>query len=81
MFISGWARNAMPRELSGVQFNSKRKVGMGRGTSLSFLSSPLASIISSSIRLGKGVFLSLHGQARFTNYFCSCVHRTCPRDH
>ena len=49
MFTSGWAGNAMPRELSGVQFNSKRKVGMGRGTSLSFLSSPH--------QVGQGSFL------------------------
>ena len=67
--------------LVGYSLIIKGKVGVGRGTFLSFLSSPYASIIGSSSTLGKGVFLSLHGQARFINYCCSCVHRACPRDH
>ena len=48
---------------------------------MSFLSRHHASIIISSSRLSRDVFLSLHGQARFTNYGFLCVQRAYPRDH
>ena len=57
-----------PKNLLGYSFIIKGKVERGRRTSLSFLSRRYASIIGSSSRLGRGVFLSLHGQARPTNY-------------
>ena len=57
-----------PKNLLGYSFIIKGKVERGRRTSLSFLSRCHASIIGSSSRLGRGVFLSLHGQARPTNY-------------
>ena len=61
----GGGEGAGPRELSGLQFIIKGKVGRGRRPpSSSFLSRRHASIISSSSGLGRGVFLSLHGQAR-----------------
>ena len=44
-----------------LQFYNQRKSGEGRRTSLSFLSRGHASIISSSSRLSKGVFLTLPG--------------------
>ena len=65
----------------GYSFITERKVRSGRRPPLSFLSRRQASIISSSSRLGKGVFLSLHGKAKFTNYCHLCVQRACPRDH
>ena len=51
----------------------KRKVGRKRGPSLSFLGRRHVFIISSSSRLGRGVFLSLSGQARSTNYCFLCA--------
>ena len=51
----------------GFSFIIKGKVDRERRT-LSFLSRHHASIISSSSRLSRGVFLSLYGQARSTNY-------------
>ena len=47
---------------------------------MSFWSKPHVSNISSSSRMGREVFLSLHGQARFTNCFL-CVQRAYLRDH
>ena len=56
-----------------LQFYSRRKSGEGRRPSLSFLSRGHGSIISSSSGLSKGIFLTLHSQARSTNYcFCVC---------
>ena len=56
-------------------------VGRGRRPSSSFLSRCHVFIISSSSRLSRGVFLSLHGQARFTNCCFLCLQRAYPRDH
>ena len=68
--------------LLGYNFTVKGKVGRGRRTSLSPLTRHCASIISSSSRLSRGVFLSLRGSSRSTNYCCFfCVQRACPRDH
>ena len=55
-------------DLLGYSFIIRGKVGRGKRPSLSFLNGRHASIISSSSRLGRGVFLSLHGKARSTNY-------------
>ena len=66
-----------PENLVGYNFIIKGKVGRGKNPpSSSFFSRRQASIISSSCRLGRGVFLSLHGQARtvmalWKNYFRS----------
>ena len=49
---------------SGLHFYNQRKSGDSRKTTSSFLSRHHASIISSSSRLGRGVFLFLYGQAR-----------------
>ena len=72
---------SQPENILGYSFIIKGKVGRGRRTSLSFLSGCHASIITSSFRSGRGVFLSLHGQARSTNYSLLCVQRACPRDY
>ena len=70
-----------PKNLLSYGIIIKGKVERGR-TSLSFLSRRHASIISSSSRLSRGVFLSLRGSSRSTNYCCFfCVQRACPRDH
>ena len=66
---------------TGLQFHHQRKSGEGRRPPLSFLSRRHASIIGSASRLSRGVFLSLHGQARSTNYQFSCVERARPRAH
>ena len=63
-----------PKNLLGHSFIIKGKGGRGRRPSLSFLSRPHASIISFPSRLGRGVFLSLHGPTRSTNY-CFYVSR------
>ena len=85
-----------PENLVGYSLIIKGKVGRGkRPFSSSFLSRRHACIISSSSRLGRGVFLSLHGQARTVkkylrsqynehlsvSYCFLCVQRACPRDH
>ena len=70
-----------PKNLLGYSFKIKGQVGRRRRTSLSFLSQCHASILSSSSRLSKGVFLFLHNQARYTNYYFSYVQRAWPRDH
>ena len=57
--------------LWNYSFTIKGKAGRERRPSLSFLSRCHASIISSSSRLSKGVFLSLHGQARLPWWFSS----------
>ena len=67
----------MPENLVGHSFIVKGKGGRGkRPLPSSFLSRRHTSIISSCSRLGRGVFLSLHGQARtvmalWKNYFRS----------
>ena len=83
MKASEWVGEGVlhPENLLGYSFVIKGKVGRGRRTSVSFLSRRHASIISSTSKLSKGVFLSLHGQARFTNYGFLCVQRAYPRDH
>ena len=68
------------KRLPGYSFIIRREVGRGRRPSLSFLNRHHASNISSSFRLGRGVFLSLHGQARYTNYCFSWVQRVCPNN-
>ena len=78
-FTSGWARNATLEDLLGYSLIIKGKVRRGRNT-LSFLGRHPASIISSLFRLSRGIFLSLHGQARSTNYCFLCVQRACSRD-
>ena len=60
----GRQEGTMPRELSALQLLIRAEVGRGR-PSLAFLSRCHASIISSFTRLSRGVFLSLHCQARF----------------
>ena len=74
-------RNATPGNSLGYSFIIKGKVGRGRRTSLSFVSRCHASIISSSSRLSRDVFLFLHCQTRSTNHCFSCMQRACPRDH
>ena len=78
--MNWWARDALPQELTGLQFSNQRKHQEGKRTSLSLLSGHHASIISSSSKSGEGVFLSLPGETRSTDY-CLCVQRACPRDH
>ena len=79
-FTREWARNATLENLLGYSLIIKGKVGSGRDT-LSFLGRHPASIVSSLFRLSRGIFLSLHGQARSTNYCFLCVQRACSRDH
>ena len=74
--VGGWEM-LCPKNLPGYSFTIKN-VGRGRRTSFFFLSRHHASIISSSSRLSRGVFLSLQGQARSTNYCFSCVQAACP---
>ena len=62
-----------PRTYWGCNFIIKGKAGRGRRTFFTFLSRHYASIISSSSRLSRGVFLSLHGQTRSTSYCFLCV--------
>ena len=62
---AGGGEGASLWELSGLQFYNQRKSGEGGKTSFFFiLSRHHASIISSSFRSGRGVFLSLYSQAR-----------------
>ena len=68
----------MLQELTGLQFYNQRTSGEGGRSSLPFLSRRHVSIISSSSRLGRGVFLSLQDQARSTNYCFLCVQRAYP---
>ena len=70
-------RMPCPENLVGHIFIIKGREGRGRGPSLSFSIRCHVSIISFPSRLGRGVFLSLHGQARSTDCFL-CVHRVCP---
>ena len=56
-----------PENLLGYSFIIEGKVGRSRRTPLSFLSKLDFFITSSSSRLGRGVFLSLDGQARSTD--------------
>ena len=67
----GRREGAAPCVLSGLYFYNQRTGERGRRPSLSFLNRRHASVISFSSRLGRGIFLSLHGQARSTNY---CFH-------
>ena len=69
-----------PKNLLSYGFIIKGKVERGR-TSLSFLSRRHASVISSSSRLSRRVFLSLHGQTRSTDYCFLYVQAAYPRDH
>ena len=69
-----------PRNFMGYSFIIKGRVARGKRPSLSFLSRCRASIISSSSRLNRVVFLSLCDQTRSTNCFL-CMQRACPRDH
>ena len=68
-----------PEHLLGYSFKIKWKVESGRRRSSSFLSRLHASIISSSSRLSRGVFVSLHAQARCTikKTLCFYVYREC----
>ena len=70
-------RALCPENLLGYSFIIKGKVGRRR-PSLSFLSRCHVSIISSSSRLGRGTFLSLHGQVRSTYYCFLCVQKAHP---
>ena len=63
------------REFTGLQFYNQRKSGEREKTSLSSLSRHHVSIISSSSRVGRGVFSSLRGQARSINYCFPRVRR------
>ena len=76
-FTSGWVRNVTLEDLLGYSLIIKGKVRRGRNT-LSFLGRHPASIISSLFRLSRGIFLSLHGQARSKNYCVLCIQRACP---
>ena len=76
------------KEPAQPKINLKKKfffktgnMGRGRRTSLSFWSRQHASIISSSSRLSRVVFLSLCSQARSTNYCFLCGQRACLRGH
>ena len=60
-------KGCFPKNFLGYSFINSGRVGRGRRTSWSFLSRHHTSIISSSSRLTRAVFLSLHGQARSTN--------------
>ena len=75
-----WAGERMPcsKNLVGSSFIIKGQVGKGGRSSLPFLSRCHVSIISSSSRLGKEIFLSLQDQARSTNYHFLCVQRAYP---
>ena len=64
---AGRWEDVTPQELTGLQFYNQSKSGRGRRAFLSFLSRCHASIIRSSFRLGRRVFLSLCGQVRSTN--------------
>ena len=69
-----------PEYLVGYIFIVRGRKGRRRRPSLFFLSRPHASIISSSSRSAREVFMSLHGQARFrvvVFYVCN----VCPKDH
>ena len=70
-----------PENLVGYSFIIKGIVG-GRGErplSSSFLSRRHASVISSSSRLARGVFSSLHGQAKTIKIIsCLCTMSTFP---
>ena len=83
MKASEWVGEGVlhPENLLGYSFVIKGKVGRGRRTSVSFLSRRHASIISSTSKLSKGVFLSLHGQARSAGHCFLRVWRACLRDH
>ena len=72
------ARGCHLENLLGSSF-IEEKWGGGKRPSLSFLNGRHTSIISSSSRLGRGVFLSLPGKARSTNYcfLVVCVLRAC----
>ena len=58
-----------PENLVGYSFIIEGKVGKERRPSLSSLSRRHIFIISSFSMLSRGVFLSLRGQARSTNYW------------
>lgn len=76
----GWEMTC-PGNLLGYSFIFyiiKGKVGRRRRPSLPFLSRHHASVISFFSRLTRGVFLSLHGEARSTDYCFLCVQRVCP---
>ena len=78
--ISRRVRGAMTQELTGLQFYNQRKSGEEENFFV-FLSKHHASIVCSSSRLGRGVFLSLCGQARSVDGCFLCVQITCPRNH
>ena len=80
-FTSGWVRNAIPGELSGVQFNNKRQSGCGERNFLVFLEQSLGFHHRLLLHVGQGSFLVPTWSSQFINYCCSCVHRACPRDH
>ena len=73
----------LPTEnLLGYNFTVKGKVRRGRRTSLSLLTRRCASVISSSSRSSRGIFLNLRGSSRSANYCCFlCVQREFPRGH
>ena len=71
----------LPENSLSYSYIIKEKVERGRSTSLPFLSICHDFIISSSSRLSRGIFLSLHGQTRSRNHCFSCLQRGCPRDH
>ena len=71
------SEEATTQEFTGLQFYNQRKNGEAEKIFF-FLSRCHASIISSSCWLGRGVFLSLHGQATSINYCFLCVQRACP---
>ena len=74
----GQARDAAPGNLVVCRFIMEGTV-RGEKNFFVFLEGRLVPIISSPFRLSRGVFLSLHGQARSSNCF-SRVQRECPRD-
>ena len=67
------AYKQIPENSVGYRCVTKREVGRGRRPPLPFLSRCHDSIISSSSRLGKGVFLSLHDQAKLRKHCPLCV--------
>ena len=73
------ARGCHLENLLGYRFIIRGKVGRGKRPSLLFLNGRHASVISSSSRLGREVFLFLCGKARSANYcfLLICVQRAC----
>ena len=69
-----------PENLEGYSFIIKGKGTGGKDLLCLFWVDIMFFIISSFSKFSRGVFLSLRGQARSTNYWFSCVQRAYPKD-